>query len=56
MSKVMLPVFVGIFAGAFVFELIRRNNPELGEAIKGKAKRATQRLPLPKVLKEMRWA
>jgi hypothetical protein len=52
----MLPVFVGIFAGAFVFELIRRNNPELGEALKGKAKRATQRLPLPKALKEKAWA
>jgi hypothetical protein len=52
MSKIMLPAFVGVFVGAFVFELIRRNNPELGEAIAVKAKQAARTLPLPKALKE----
>jgi hypothetical protein len=52
MSKLMLPVFVGVFFGAFVFEMVRRNNPELGEALEAKAKRAARALPLPKALKE----
>jgi hypothetical protein len=56
MSKVMIPVMVGIFVGAFVYEMVRRNNPELGEALKGKAKRAARGLPLPKALKEKAWA
>jgi hypothetical protein len=49
MSKLMLPVFVGVFVGAFVLELVRRNNPELGEALEAKARAAAKRLPLPAV-------
>ena len=52
MSKVMLPVFLGVFVGAFVFEMVRRNNPELGEALEAKAKRAARALPLPDVLRQ----
>ncbi len=48
MSKILLPVFVGVFVGAFVVELFRRNNPELANAIELKAKRAVQSLPRPR--------
>ena len=52
MSKIMLPAFLGVFVGAFVFELVRRNNPELGEALAVKAKKAAQTLRRPRALKE----
>jgi hypothetical protein len=48
----MLPVFVGVFVGAFTLELVRRNNPELGAALEATAKRAARALPLPRALKE----
>ncbi len=48
MTKVLLPVFVGVFVGAFVVELFRRNNPELAAAIEAKAKRAVRSLPRPR--------
>lgn len=45
MSKILLPVFVGVFVGAFVVELFRRNNPELTDALEAKARRAVRSLP-----------
>jgi hypothetical protein len=39
MSKLLLPVLVGVFVGAFAVELVRRNNPELGDALVARAKR-----------------
>lgn len=39
MSKVLLPVLVGVFVGAFTVELVRRNNPELVSSVQRKAKR-----------------
>ena len=39
MSKVLLPMFVGVFVGAFMVEMLRRNNPELSDALHAKAKR-----------------
>ncbi len=47
MTKVLLPVFVGVFVGAFVVELFRRNNPELASAIEAKAQRVVRSLPRP---------
>ena len=48
----MLPVFAGVFVGAFVIELVRRNHPELGEALAARAKRAVLALPLPQTIKD----
>ncbi len=45
MSKIMLPMFVGVFVGAFLVEMLRRNNPELSEALHAKAKRLVRALP-----------
>lgn len=42
MSKLLLPVLVGVFVGAFTVELVRRNNPELVEALENKARRAAR--------------
>ena len=39
MSKVLLPVLVGVFVGAFAIELIKRNSPELVTVMQAKAKR-----------------
>jgi hypothetical protein len=41
MSKLLLPVLVGVFVGAFAVELVRRNNPELAAGLKARAKRLT---------------
>jgi hypothetical protein len=45
MSKLLLPMFVGVFVGAFVVEILRRNNPELGDALQAKARRVMRALP-----------
>ena len=44
MTKILLPVLVGVFAGAFVVELVRRNNPELAHALKARAKKLSSAL------------
>jgi hypothetical protein len=41
----MLPMFVGVFVGAFLVEMLRRNNPELGDRLHAKAKRVMRALP-----------
>jgi hypothetical protein len=48
MSKILLPMFVVVFAGAFVVELVRRNNPELADALEAKARRAARSMPRPR--------
>ena len=45
MTKILLPMFVGVFVGAFVVELFRRNNPEMADAIEARARRAVRSLP-----------
>jgi hypothetical protein len=45
MSKLMLPMFVGVFVGAFLVEMLKRNNPELSDALHAKAKRVMRALP-----------
>ena len=45
MSKLLLPMFVGVFVGAFMVEMLRRNNPELSEALHARAKRLVRALP-----------
>jgi hypothetical protein len=45
MSKILLPMFVGVFVGAFMVEMLRRNNPELSDALHAKAKRVMRALP-----------
>lgn len=45
MSKILLPMFVGVFVGAFMVEMFRRNNPELSEALHAKAKRVIRAVP-----------
>lgn len=45
MSKILLPMFVGVFVGAFVVELFRRNNPEMADELEAKARRAARSLP-----------
>jgi hypothetical protein len=45
MSKILLPMFVGVFVGAFVVEMLRRNSPELSDALHAKAKRVVRALP-----------
>jgi len=47
MSKLFLPMFVGVFVGAFMVEILRRNNPELSDALQAKAKRLVRALPQP---------
>jgi len=36
MSKVMIGVFLGVFASALFYEIVNRQNPELVEKIKKK--------------------
>ncbi len=38
MTKLLLPVLVGVFVSAFTIELVRRNNPELVEGMERKAR------------------
>jgi hypothetical protein len=38
-------MFVGVFVGAFMVEMLRRNSPELSEAIHAKARRLARVLP-----------
>jgi hypothetical protein len=45
MSKILLPMFVGVFVGAFMVEMFRRNNPELSDALQAKAKRFIRAVP-----------
>jgi hypothetical protein len=45
MSKLMLPMFVGVFVGAFLVEMLRRNNPELSDRLHAKAKRVIRAVP-----------
>jgi hypothetical protein len=45
MSKILLPMFVGVFVGAFLVEIFRRNSPELSAALQEKAKRVVRALP-----------
>jgi hypothetical protein len=45
MSKILLPMFVGVFVGAFLVEMVRRNNPEFSDALQAKAKRIVRALP-----------
>jgi hypothetical protein len=45
MSKIMLPMFVGVFVGAFMVEMFRRNNPELSDALHAKARRLMRAVP-----------
>lgn len=44
MSKLLLPVLVGVFVGAFTIELVRRNDPELMAGVEAKAKRLARSL------------
>ncbi len=45
MSKILLPMFVGVFVGSFMVEILRRNNPELSDALHAKAKRVIRAVP-----------
>jgi hypothetical protein len=38
-------MFVGVFVGAFMVEMLRRNNPELSKALHAKAKHVARALP-----------
>jgi hypothetical protein len=42
MSKLLLPILVGVFVGAFTVELVRRNRPDLVKEMESKAKRAAR--------------
>lgn len=37
MSKLMIGVFLGVFAGALIYEIINKRNPELFEKVRDKA-------------------
>jgi len=41
MSKIMVGVFVSVFVSALIYEVIKRNNPELADRIVRKLKRTS---------------
>ncbi len=49
MTKILLPVLVGVFIGAFTVELVRRNDPALAESLKARAKKLADSLGPSKV-------
>ena len=44
MLKMIGGIFIGVFIGSLMAEIVKRERPELAEAIEGKAKEATDML------------
>lgn len=45
MTKILLPMFIGVFVGAFVVELVRRNRAKPAPAPRPRAERARRSQP-----------